>query len=162
MSGGCTVSLASLTNDTDATITVRAADAAGNYAEKSVKVHVDNVFPTAAFSPTAGSSVPGGPVTITLTGVSSDVWRVDAIDGGTDNHLVPDPPWTYLWNATSGAASPQFVLYDLAGNTTTLATDYAVEDQAPVIAHVDFAGSYSTNRLDTGTGWIGGKLTYHR
>jgi hypothetical protein len=126
LTSGCEVSLASLTNDTDATVTVRATDAAGNYAEKSVKVHVDNVLPTAAFSPAAGSSVHSGPVTITLTGVSSDVWRVDVIDGGTDTHLS-DAPWTYSWNATSGAASPQFVLHDLAGNTPTLATDYVVD-----------------------------------
>ena len=159
LTGGCEVSLKSLTNDTDATITVRATDAAGNYAEKSVEVHVDNVFPTTAFTPAAGSSVPGGPVTITLTGVSSDVWRVDAIDGGTDTHLPADPPFTYTWNATSGAASPKFVLYDLAGNTATLATDYVVDHQAPVIAQVDFAGAYSTNRLDTGTGWVGGVST---
>jgi Big-like domain-containing protein/uncharacterized protein DUF11 len=153
---GCHVSLASVPDDTDATVTVRATDAAGNYAEKSVKVHVDNVLPVAAFAPAAGSSVPSGPVTITLTGVSSDVWRVDAIDAGAEIHLTSDSPWTYTWNATVGAASPKFVLYDLSGNTATLATDYVVHDQPPVITRVDFAGTYSANRLDTGTGWIGG------
>ncbi|MFC7530605.1 Ig-like domain-containing protein [Actinoplanes sp. GCM10030250] len=160
---GCEVSLAGLPSDTEATVTVWAADAAGNRAEKSVKVHVDNVLPTAAFSPAMGSSVPSGPVAITLTGVSGDVWRVDVFDGGTRTNL-PEAPWTYAWAATSGATSPTFVLYDRAGNTTTLATGYVVssevvDDKAPVIAQVDFAGAYSTNRLDTGTGWVGGVST---
>lgn len=159
LAAGCEVSLASLTTDTDATVTVRATDAAGNFAEKSVKVHVDNVLPTATFSPVAGSSVHSGPVTITLTGVSSDVWRVDALDGGSDIQLESDPPRTYTWNAVSAATSPQFVLHDLAGNTKTLSTGYVVDDQAPVIAQVDFAGKYSTGRLDTGTGWVGGVST---
>ncbi|WIM96384.1 Ig-like domain-containing protein [Actinoplanes oblitus] len=160
---GCEASLASLPSDTDATVTVRATDAAGNYAEKAVKVHVDNVVPTATFAPAAGSSVYSGPVTITLSGVAGDVWRVDAIDGSGVHHL-PDASRTYTWNATSGAASPRFVLTDLAGNTATLATDYVVVDKpvdstAPVIARVDFAGAYSTNRLDTGAGWLGAVST---
>ncbi|GIM83073.1 hypothetical protein Aco04nite_84800 [Winogradskya consettensis] len=159
LAGGCKVSTKSLKNDTDATVVVRATDAAGNFAEKSVKVHVDNVLPTAGFSPAAGSPVQSGPVPITLTGVSDDAWRVDVIDGGVRSQLMEDPPRSYTWNATSGATSPQFVLFDFAGNTTTLATNYVVDDQAPVIARVDFGGSYSTNRLDTGAGWVGGVST---
>ncbi|GAA4594765.1 hypothetical protein BJY16_001428 [Actinoplanes octamycinicus] len=151
---GCQVSLAGLRNDTDATVTVRATDAAGNVAEKSVKVHVDNVLPTAGFSPAAGSSVRSGPTTITLTDVPGDVWRVEVIDGGKRTSL-PDAPWAYTWNAAPGAAFPRFVLQDLAGNTTTLTTDYVLDDRAPVIEQVDFVGLYSTIRLDTGTGWVG-------
>jgi hypothetical protein len=158
LTSGCEVSLAGLPSDKEATVTVRATDAAGNYAEKSVKVLVDNVVPTAAFSPAAGSSVAGGPVTITLTGVPGDVWRVDAIDGGIETQL-PEAPWTYTWNAISGTTSPRFVLHDFAGNIATLATDYVVAARVPVITRVDFAGAYSTNRLDTGTGWVGGVST---
>ncbi|GAA0440191.1 hypothetical protein Aca07nite_47900 [Actinoplanes capillaceus] len=160
LTGGCKVSLASLPTNTLATVTVRAADAAGNHTEKSVRVRVDNVLPSATFSPAAGSPVPSGPVTITLKGVASDVWRIDAIDGQFRTQLSGEP-WTYTWNAVDGTVSPRFVLRDFAGNTTTLETGYTVtaepaDDQPPVIAQVDFVGSYSTNRLDTGTGWVGG------
>ncbi|GAA2846117.1 hypothetical protein GCM10010443_04660 [Actinoplanes cyaneus] len=163
LTAGCRVSLASLPSDKYATVTVSAVDAAGNHAEKSVRVSVDNVLPTATLSPRAGSSVPSGPVTITLTGVPSDVWRIDAIDGQTRVGLSDDA-WAYTWNAVEGVTSPTFVLHDLAGNTTTLETGYTVtakpvDDKPPVIAQVDFAGAYSTNRLDTGTGWIGGVST---
>ncbi len=163
LTDGCKVSLASLPDNTSATVTVRAEDAAGNHAEKSVRVRVDNVLPSATLSPAAGSSVPSGPVAIALTGVAGDVWRIDALDGQIRTQLSGEP-WTYTWNAVSGAVSPKFVLRDFAGNTTTLETGYAVtgkpvDDRPPVITQVDFVGPYSTNRLDTGTGWIGGVST---
>ncbi|MEU4155870.1 Ig-like domain-containing protein [Actinoplanes sp. NPDC026670] len=157
---GCRVSLASLPQNTLATVVVRAADAAGNQSEKSVRVRVDNVLPSATLSPAPGSSVPSGPVKITLTGVAADVWRIDALDGQLRTQLEGDP-WSYTWTAVTGAASPAFVLRDLAGNTTTIETGYTVtvDDQPPVITQVDFVGTYSTNRLDTGTGWVGGVST---
>jgi hypothetical protein len=157
---GCRASLASLPTGTVATVTVRAADAAGNHIEKSTRVRVDNVLPSATLSPPAGSAVPSGPVTITLNGVADDVWRIDAYDGGFRTGL-PGDPWAYTWNAVAGAASPKFVLRDYAGNLTTIETGYTVtvDAQAPVITQVDFVGSYSTNRLDTGTGWVGGVST---
>ncbi|GAA2711183.1 Ig-like domain-containing protein [Actinoplanes palleronii] len=163
LTGGCQVSLASLADNALATIVVRATDAAGNHTEKSVRVRVDNVLPSAILSPAPGSSVPSGPVTIALNGVAGDVWRIDALDGQNHTQLSGEP-WTYTWNAVTGAASPTFVLRDIAGNITTLATGYtvtapAVDDQPPVIARVDFAGAYSTNRLDTGAGWVGGVST---
>jgi hypothetical protein len=69
--------------------------------------------------------VPSGPVKITFTGVADDVWRIDALDGQFRDQL-PGEPWSYTWNAVSGAASPKFVLRDFAGNTTTLDTGYEV------------------------------------
>ncbi|WP_433792634.1 Ig-like domain-containing protein [Actinoplanes sp. CA-252034] len=157
---GCKVSLASLPTNTIATVTVRAGDAAGNQSEKSTRVRVDNVLPSAILSPAPGSSVPAGPVTITLSGVAADVWRIDALEGELRTGL-PGDPWAYTWNAVAGAASPRFVLRDYAGNITTIETGYTVtvDDQPPVITQVDFVGSYSTNRLDTSTGWVGGVST---
>ncbi|WP_203779877.1 Ig-like domain-containing protein [Actinoplanes philippinensis] len=160
LTGGCTVSLASLPTNTVATVTVYAADAAGNHTEKSARVRVDNVPPSATLSPAPGSSVPSGPVKITLTGVAADVWYIDAVEGDFRTGVSRDP-WAYTWNAVAGATSPRFVLRDLAGNTTTLETGYTVtvDDQAPVIEQVDFVGAYSTNRLDTGAGWVGAVST---
>jgi hypothetical protein len=54
----CRALTGSVGNDTDATITLRAFDAAGNSsAESTTRVHVDNVQPTGTLSPAANSSL---------------------------------------------------------------------------------------------------------
>lgn len=148
----CRLLTVAVPNDTDATVTLRAFDAAGNVsAASTTRVHVDNVQPTGILSPAAGSSVGSGPVTVTVTGVSADTAKIVMSDGTTRT----EAPWTFSWPAAAGAVAPSFVLTDRAGNRTTRASGYVVDDAAPVITRVDFDGSYSTNRLDTSAGWVG-------
>jgi hypothetical protein len=157
----CRALLGNLTNDKDATITLRASDAAGNRSEVSVRVHVDNVAPTGTLSPVAGSSVRSGPVSVTVAGLADDTAKVVMLDGSSQVELAArtEAPWTFSWNAVNNAVAPWFVITDRAGNSTTRAAGYLVDDEAPVVQRVDFAGSYSTNRLDTGTGWVGAVST---
>lgn len=150
-SGLCRVQTTSLGSDIDATITVRAFDAAGNHSEKSTVVHVDNVLPTGALSPAAGSSMRSGTMTVTVTGLQPDTAKVTMLDGGTRTAA----PWTFTWDAADKATPPTFVITDRAGNSITRFSRYIVDDEAPVIDRVDFTGSYSSNRLDLGGGWVG-------
>jgi hypothetical protein len=98
-----------------------------------------------------------GPATVTVNGVPADTAKVVMLDGSTQTELASrtEAPWTFTWDAVDNTVSPWFVITDRAGNPTTRSSDYIVDDEAPVIQRVDFAGAYSTNRLDTGTGWVG-------
>ncbi|BCY15494.1 Ig-like domain-containing protein [Actinoplanes sp. L3-i22] len=147
-------------NELDSTITVKAYDAAGNVSDPVVvPVHVDNKRPSYSLSPAAKSSLRSGPVTITLPDMSADVTSVKVTDGlgGPLLTTLTAAPWSYAWNATDSATPPCFQAADPAGNLMTHCTDYIVDDENPVIDQVLFDGSYSSNRLDEGTGWVGAR-----
>ncbi|MFG1995585.1 Ig-like domain-containing protein [Actinoplanes sp. NPDC048988] len=144
--------------DADGTITVRAYDAAGNHSGKTIPVHLDSVAPTGSLTPAAKSSMRTGPVNIAVDGVAADTAKIVMVDAGTRAELATrtEAPWTFSWDAVDNTVSPLFVITDRAGNSLTRASGYIVDNEAPVIERADFAGSYSTNRLDAGTGWVGG------
>ena len=89
-----------------------------------------------------------GAAAITLTDVSSDVVRVVSSDGAE----LTAAPWSFPWLAVNRAKSPSFDLYDEAGNKTTLATDYIVDDDPPVIQSAVSNATYVKSVLDDGTG----------
>ncbi|BBH67744.1 hypothetical protein ACTI_44290 [Actinoplanes sp. OR16] len=151
-------------DDTEAAnvLTVRAYDVGGNVsAPVSVPVRVDRKSPRYTVSPAPQSTLRSGAVTVKLNDVPADVTEVRVLDSRTGALVttLTAAPWTYTWNATAGATPPAFLAVDRVGNRWRVNTGYAVDDKAPVIARVDFAGAYSTNRLDTGAGWVGGVST---
>ncbi|GIE87308.1 Ig-like domain-containing protein [Actinoplanes regularis] len=146
-------------NEFDTEITLQAFDAAGNGSEPvTTKVHIDNKMPKVTFSPKAQTAMRPGPVTIELTDVPDDVVTVKVLAGGSGDELatLTEAPWSWTWNAVSGAKSPCFQATDKAGNRWPECTEYVVDGRNPDITEVDYVGSYSWNRLDNGDGWVGG------
>ncbi|GAA0440183.1 Ig-like domain-containing protein [Actinoplanes campanulatus] len=146
--------------ETDNVLTIKAYDAAGNVSEQvSVPVHVDNKFPRHTVSPAPKSSLRSGPVTVELIDVPADVKEVKVLDSRTDALVttLTAAPWTYTWNAANDATPPAFQAVDRVGNLWHVSTDYIVDDESPVIDHVDTVSQYLPNRVDTGTGWAGSK-----
>ncbi|GLW30046.1 Ig-like domain-containing protein [Actinoplanes regularis] len=144
--------------EADNVLTIKAYDAAGNIsAPVSVPVHVDREFPRFSVSPAPKSSLPSGTVTVTLNDVPADVKEVRVLDGKTDALIktLTAGPWTYTWDATNDATPPAFLAVDRVGNVWHVSTDYIVDDESPVIDHVDTVSQYLPNRVDTGTGWVG-------
>ncbi|WP_433372148.1 Ig-like domain-containing protein [Actinoplanes sp. CA-142083] len=144
-------------DETPIDITLRASDASGNKTEATTRVRANNTPPTGAVSPVRGTSMHSGTVAITLTDVSSDVVRVVSSEGAE----LTAAPWSFPWQAVNRAKSPSFDLYDQAGNKTTLATGYIVDDDAPVIQSAVSLATYMDTVLDGGAGWVGdaGTLT---
>lgn len=155
----CKVLTNSMPDGSETYIVVRAFDAAGNQSPISkTPVRVDNTSPTAALSPAVGSSVTSGPVTVTLSGLPGDIKTVEMLEGHSLGKVMDartEGPWAFTWNAVDGAPTPLFRLTDQAGNVSHRASEYLVDDEAPIIERVDFLGSYSQNRLDLGGGWAG-------
>ncbi|BCJ43430.1 hypothetical protein GCM10010168_42600 [Actinoplanes ianthinogenes] len=143
----------------DSTITVQALDAAGNRSAPIVRqVHVDNVAPRMDLTPAPGSSMRSGPVTIEITGVPADITKVEVLDGAFGPVLatLTEAPWSYTWQATDGATQPCFQAFDRVGNISSPCTGYIVDDEEPVITRVDATSMYTTSRVDSGNGWVGG------
>ncbi|MEU4217161.1 Ig-like domain-containing protein [Actinoplanes sp. NPDC026623] len=128
----CRVFLSGLANDIDATVTVRAYDAAENHAEATTQIHVDNVAPALVFTPPPESSMRSGSVTITLHDVPADVKAVQVVSVPGDLLArLTGAPWEYTWQAAEGVSSPCFTIWDLAGNSRQLCTHYTVDDTGP-------------------------------
>ncbi|WP_433824387.1 Ig-like domain-containing protein [Actinoplanes sp. CA-015351] len=126
-------------HNTDADVTVRAFDAAGNHGEATSRVHVDTQGPLATVSPPFESFV-SGVVTFTATGVSSDLARISLWDYATAREVAVTTaaPWTMKWD-TAGrneAAFVQINLTDKAGNSTLLDGFYAVDNTGPAITAI--------------------------
>ncbi|MBB4737949.1 hypothetical protein BJY16_001408 [Actinoplanes octamycinicus] len=148
-----------LGNEFDSTFTVQAFDAAGNGSEPvAVRVHVDNVQPVVTTSPANRSSMRSGPVTMEFTEVPADTTTVRVLDGPNGSALatLTAAPWSFVWNATVEGNPPCVQVTDRAGNVTVTCTEYIVDDTAPVIQQVEAASMWTTSRVDTGTGVVGG------
>jgi hypothetical protein len=135
---------ARLANDTDADVTIRVLDAAGNAGEATTRVHVDTIRPTATVTPVARTSLRSGPVTITLSDVPDDVVQIAMhdVDSRLELAKLTSEPWTFTWNATPGT-NHAFWLRDRAGNINSVVPDYIVDDDAPVIRHLTSGGPYT-------------------
>ena len=144
--------------EADNVLTIKAYDAAGNVSEPvGVPVHVDRKFPRYTVSPAPKSSLRSGTVTVKLNDVPADVTEVKVLDSKTDALVttLTAAPWIYTWNVTNDATPPAFQAADGVGDLWHVSTDYIVDDESPVIDHVDTVSQYLPNRADTGTGWVG-------
>jgi hypothetical protein len=163
----CPLTIPIALNATDVDMTVRAFDAAGNRAEQVTRVHVVAVALSGALAPKAGTAMRSGPMTATLSDVSTETTTIQMTDGPTGAVLstLTAAPWTFTWNASTTATPPCFQLSEPAGNTTTYCSNYVVSDEPPVIksvwAHHEYRGNELGGRLawssqlDLGKGWIG-------
>lgn len=117
--------------DGEHTLKAVATDTAGNSAEHSITVTVDNnAAPTVSITRPADGSTVNKPVTIVANatddaGVSSVAFYY--VDGGTDvligNGTASEGVWTYSgWNPADGQYTLKAVATDNAGNSTTSAS----------------------------------------
>ncbi|MEU4159049.1 Ig-like domain-containing protein [Actinoplanes sp. NPDC026670] len=126
---------------TDADVTVRAFDAAGNHGEATSRVHIDTEGPHATLSPPFGSFV-SGVVTLTAIDVSDDLAQISLFDHATGREVAKTTaaPWTMTWDTTgrTGGAQVHFELTDKTGNVTFLYGSYAVDNTGPAITGLRF------------------------
>ncbi|GAA4595661.1 hypothetical protein BJY16_001749 [Actinoplanes octamycinicus] len=162
----CPLTIPVAYNGTDLDVTVRAFDKAGNRTELATRVHVVAVALSGTLTPKAGTAMRSGPMTATLSDISTETTKIEMTDGPTGAVLstLTAAPWTFTWNATATAAAPCFRLSEPAGNSTTYCSNYVVSDETPVIESVwafyqygddRFGRMAGSSRLDEGTGWIG-------
>jgi hypothetical protein len=153
----CRALMNQVADDSDATVTVRAFDATGKSSELTTTVHIDKTPPQHTISPAVGTAMRSGPAEITV-GAAADTAKIEVTEGlpGAVLATITAAPWTYTWAAGDGKTPPCVRLTDKAGNTSGTCSKYIVDDDAPVIERVVNAAAYSTNVLDTGTGWVGG------
>nr|BFE67125.1 hypothetical protein GCM10020092_004260 [Actinoplanes digitatis] len=104
-------------DDSDAVVTVRAFDAAGNMASLTTTVHVDNKVPKlAGLSPAVGTVMRTGPIDIALAEVAADAVKVEMTEGQRGASLVTktETPWTFHWEGLDKTESPCFRATDKA------------------------------------------------
>jgi hypothetical protein len=128
-------------HDTDAEVTVRAYDAAGNHGEATSRVRVDTEAPHATFSPPLESFI-GGVVTIAASDVSSDLAQISLWDHATGREVAraTAAPWTMTWDTTgrTGGANVHFELTDRVGNVAFSYGFYAIDNTGPTITGLVF------------------------
>jgi hypothetical protein len=128
-------------HDTDADVTVRAFDAAGNRGEATSRVHVDTEGPQATVSPPVESIV-GGVVTLTATGVSDDLAQIVLWDHATGRAAATatGAPWTMNWDTTgrTGVAYVHLELTDKVGNVSFAYGFYGLDNTGPAITGLRF------------------------
>lgn len=121
------------------TITVRAADSAGNIALSSVSVLLDNTLPTVAITfPANNSSVKGS---VTISGTAADnavLTKVELqIDGGAFNSVTGLSSWSAALNTTQlseGAHTVTARATDSVGNTGSVTITFTLDNTAPTAA----------------------------
>ncbi|MET8152864.1 Ig-like domain-containing protein [Actinoplanes sp. NPDC049668] len=132
--------LLSVPDGTEAEVTLRAYDAAGNVAEKSVRVIADVHAPTAKLvSPVAGTSMHSGPMQITLGEVSSDTIKIVMYDGRNGDVLATrtEGPWIFDWTAVGGGWV-NFLATDAVGNRGYTSATYNVDDYPPAVSDLTY------------------------
>jgi hypothetical protein len=133
----------------DATVTLRAHDAAGNSGEASATVRVDASAPKVTLTPAPGSSV-AGVITITAD-VSPDTASLTLLEGATGTPLakLTGKPWTFTWNTAGQADAPYLRAEDASGNESTIYTGYVVDNEAPVISGPTFVYQVQGQRVQS-------------
>ncbi|SNY03729.1 Ig-like domain-containing protein [Paractinoplanes atraurantiacus] len=134
------VSLTGVPTGTEATVTVRAYAAAGEWAEASTRVVVDTERPTASFTPTAGMlpSV-SGVITVTPKAMSDDVTEIALIGNGVTVASVSSAPWTITYDTVGGPSYVTVRVTDRVGNRRDY-SGYSVDNVPPSIGTLDFFG----------------------
>lgn len=163
----CPITVPLALNGTDVDVTVSAFDAAGNHAGQITRVHVVAVDVSGTLAPKAGTAMRSGPMTATLSDVTTATNKIEMTDGpaGAVLATLTAAPWAFTWNASTTATPPCFQLSEPAGNSTTYCSNYVVSDEAPVIKSVsvwheftgdEFGGKMAwSSQLDQGKGAIG-------
>ncbi len=144
-------------HDTDAEVTIRALDAAGNRGESTSRVRVDAEGPHATLSPPFESIV-HGVVTITASDVSSDLAKIVLWDhaNGREAARATAAPWTMTWDtgARTGVAHMHFELTDRVGNVSFSYGFYGVDNAGPTIYRLEFPRQPDHTVVD---GRVGGR-----
>jgi hypothetical protein len=124
-------------NDTEADITIRAYDLLGGSSELTTKVRVDTEPPQATFTPGLTDLVHGN-TTITATAPSADLadFVVTETDGGRLVGRATGAPWSVTWIATGQNGRLTFALEDLAGNSTSVRSQFQVDDLGPAVTSI--------------------------
>jgi serine protease AprX len=128
-------------SDGDHNLRVRAIDKAGNAAETSLVLRVDNTAPTVQLTTSAAGSLVGpGPVTLTAAATDGNaVNRVEFYVGSKKVATVLEGPYSWNWDAgsvTSGNYALKAVAVDAAGNATTSAlVNLTVDTTKPAVAY---------------------------
>lgn len=128
------------------TISFRAEDMAGNTAEVSRNVIVDNTPPTASFTYPLPGSIVGGIVELRANasdnrGVKKVSFYIDSskiCDAQTLECEVVSPPWAMKWDSTNipylASASVTGVVEDLGGLKTVFSTVITVDNTSPSVS----------------------------
>ncbi|MEU4559274.1 Ig-like domain-containing protein [Actinoplanes sp. NPDC023936] len=125
----------------DVDLTIRAYDAARNYAEATTRVHVDAVAPTATFTPGSYQRV-SGTATITASAVPDDVIEIVLSQGDRKLSRATAAPWVLTWHTRStdpgrdGNSKVKFTVRDRAGNVTEVYKPYRVDNLGPKVEDV--------------------------
>ncbi|MFI1995861.1 Ig-like domain-containing protein [Actinoplanes sp. NPDC020271] len=137
--------LVSVPDGTEVEITLRAYDAAGNVAAKTVRVIADLHAPTATISPAPLTVMHSGPLTITVRDLPDDIAKVALYDSATGNDLDvrTAAPWTFDVTAVPGRKFISVRLTDLRGNVGYAGATYDIDDTPPVISDL----AYSRERV---------------
>jgi hypothetical protein len=132
LTGSYRAILGAVPTDTDVDITVQVYDAPGSYGQATTRVHVDNVMPTAGYSP--GSSVPvHGETTFTFSSVSDDVVEIVVnAGGGRVIGRATGAPWAVTGDVGTGVST--ITVTDRAGNVTTYYPTFNVDNRGPWIS----------------------------
>ncbi len=120
------------------TIRVVASDEAGNTAEQTISVAVDNTAPTVSISkPSPGALIRG---TVTISVEASDEVGVASVAFYIDDELLltdTEAPYAYDWDTTAvadGKHTIRIVVSDLAGNTAEVSITVTVDNTAPTVS----------------------------
>ncbi|GHU08175.1 hypothetical protein FACS1894151_03660 [Spirochaetia bacterium] len=175
-----------ITDEGSHTVIFKATDMAGNSIEQEGKINIDRIDPV--FTAAIGIPhriIPNGiqwiiPVTVSgasddLSGIDDNAWKYK-LDGDSEAELIPVPGYggTYHFsinktNPGGGSHKIMIICYDMAGNRTSMETDFVIDDTSPEInvsypfgSAVDSAGwtkdSLTMMPSDSGAG-IEGEIT---
>ncbi|WP_436524806.1 Ig-like domain-containing protein [Actinoplanes sp. HUAS TT8] len=135
------VDLTSVPDGTEVEIKLRAYDAAGNVAEKTVRVIADINVPHARISPASGTVMHSGPLTITVNDLPADIAKVALYDTGTGKNLDvrTEAPWTFDLTTVPGVKFVNLRLTDVRGNLGGASASYAIDDTPPVISDLAYS-----------------------
>jgi hypothetical protein len=127
-------------DNTDATLTVKVYDTAGNVADASTGVHLDTTPPTATLDPAPGTPL-RGVITVAATEVSADVAEIALINvSNTKLATVTTAPWIITWNSVGGSGA-RIAITDRAGNRRVY-PGWAFDNTSPSIADLyDYDGA---------------------
>jgi len=129
-------------------------DKAGNLAEKTFSVTVDNTLPTAIINTPAEEAFLRGTVVIDVTGEDANLEKMELrINDVTVKTWTTGGSQTYLWNTEvdgiDGAYTITLTVYDKAGNSNESSVTVIVDNTLPVI-RIDepLEGSYLAGIVD--------------
>ncbi|GAA2890140.1 hypothetical protein BXY51_006492 [Actinoplanes cyaneus] len=133
--------LLSVPDGTPAEITLLAYDAAGNVAEKTVRVIADVHVPTGTISPATLTVMHSGPLKVTVSDLPADIAKVAlySTSTGKDLDVRTEAPWTFNLTTVPGAEFINVRMTDANGNVGYAGATYDIDDTPPVISDVAYS-----------------------